>query len=147
VSLLPGSSRACGFHQVRHQQCCSAVHAPVDPRAPASCNSRAVCGQDVSSNCYNICCNERSAHRCNAAAQTSATERAAQLAEVAVAVYDKGGTAIRLPLDGDHPLVAVMAAAVRKEQVLAVHIVASACATRRTVTCRNEVEALQLLAA
>ena len=44
-------------------------------------------------------------------------ERAAQLAEVAAAVYDKGGMAIRLPLDGDHPLVAVMSAAVRKEQV------------------------------
>jgi hypothetical protein len=44
-------------------------------------------------------------------------ERAAQLAEVAAAVYDKGGVAIRLPLDGDHPLVAVMSAAVRKEQV------------------------------
>lgn len=43
--------------------------------------------------------------------------RAAQLAEVAAAVYDKGGAGIRLPLDADHPLVAVIHAAVRKEQV------------------------------
>ena len=52
-----------------------------------------------------------------AGTQTATMERAAQLAEVAAAVYDKGGVAIRLPLDGDHPLVAVMSAAVRKEQV------------------------------
>lgn len=48
----------------------------------------------------------------------SAAQRAAQLAEVAAAVYDGGGAInIRLPLESEHPLVQVMTTAVRKEQV------------------------------
>lgn len=43
--------------------------------------------------------------------ERSATERAQQLADVALAVYEAGGRAIHLPLDPGHPLVAVMRAA------------------------------------
>lgn len=49
-------------------------------------------------------------------AQKTAAQRAAQLAEVAAEVYDRGGSGIRLPLEAEHPLVTVMTAAVRKEQ-------------------------------
>ena len=43
--------------------------------------------------------------------QRSASERAQQLAEVAVAVYEAGGRSIHLPLDPAHPLVSVLRAA------------------------------------
>ncbi|PSC68988.1 nipped-B B isoform X2 [Micractinium conductrix] len=43
--------------------------------------------------------------------ERSAAERAEQLADVALAVYEAGGRAIHLPLDQAHPLVAVLRAA------------------------------------
>ena len=43
--------------------------------------------------------------------ERSAAERAQQLADVALAVYEAGGRAIHLPLDQGHPLVAVLRAA------------------------------------
>jgi cohesin loading factor subunit SCC2 len=43
--------------------------------------------------------------------ERSAAQRAQQLAEVALAVYEAGGRAIHLPLDLSHPLVAVLRAA------------------------------------
>ena len=43
--------------------------------------------------------------------ERSPAERAQQLADVALAVYEAGGRAIHLPLDQQHPLVAVLRAA------------------------------------
>lgn len=43
--------------------------------------------------------------------ERSAAERAQQLADVALAVYEAGGRSIHLPLDQGHPLVSVLCAA------------------------------------
>lgn len=41
--------------------------------------------------------------------------RAARFAQVAAHLYDAGGASLRLPLGGDHPLVAVVAAALGRD--------------------------------
>lgn len=46
-----------------------------------------------------------------------AAQRAAELAQVALAVYEVGGKAIHVPLLGDHPLVSVLAAAIASAAV------------------------------
>ena len=43
--------------------------------------------------------------------ERTASQRAQQLADVALAVYEAGGRAIHLPLDLSHPLVVVLRAA------------------------------------
>ncbi len=43
--------------------------------------------------------------------ERSAAQRAQQLADVALAVYEAGGRAIHLPLDMSHPLVVVLRSA------------------------------------
>lgn len=42
----------------------------------------------------------------------SSAQRAQQLADVALAVYEAGGKAIHLPLDMNHPLVVVLQSAI-----------------------------------
>ena len=51
----------------------------------------------------------------SASTQHAPAVRAQQLADVALAVYERGGSGIHVPLDSSHALVAVLKAALERE--------------------------------